>query len=128
MANPIGDTGFIKRGHAALAWLRDDTLNLDNKRFDAYYGLSYEWPTATWFSITPLAGARVTKYFKSETFNQEYTRVLSEFGLDAEIFAHATSNYSNDIWGIDGLRHIVKGTAQYRYIPKAAKGTGSFPR
>lgn len=127
LANPISDTGFIQRGHAALAWLRDDTLNLDNKRFDAYYGLSYEWPTATWFSITPLAGARVTKYYKSETFNQEYTRVLGEFGLDAEIFAHATSNYSNDIWGIDGLRHIVKGTAQYRYIPQAAKGTGSFP-
>lgn len=126
LASPLGSSGFVQRGHAALGWLRDDAAGLENTRFDAYYGISYLWPTAPWLSLTPLAGTRLTKYFKNETHAEEYTRVLGEFGVDAEIFAHATSDFANPTWGIDGLRHILKGTAQYRYIPDVEKGTGRF--
>lgn len=126
LASPLGSTGFIQRGHAALSWVRDDTANLDNARFDAYYGLSYQWPNASWFSLTPVAGSRITKYFKNDAYDAEYTRVLGEIGLDTAVFTHATWDYTNTIWGINGLRHIAKGVAMYRYIPDAEKGTGRF--
>ncbi|GEM_PF-2076949 len=126
LANPLGQTGFIQRGHAALAWLRDDEANLENRRFDAYYGISYDWPTASWFSLSPLAGTRLTKYFKNETHAEDYTRLISEIGIDAEAFGYAEWDYANPIWGINGLRHIIKGVAKYRYIPEAKNGVGKF--
>jgi LPS-assembly protein len=126
LANPLGQTGFVQRGHAALAWVRDDTADLDNTRFDAYYGISYEWPTASWFSLTPLAGTRLTKYFKNDNYTEDYTRFIGEIGLDAEAFSHAAWDYVNPVWGINGLRHMIKGVVQYRYIPEAQNGVGKL--
>ena len=63
---------------------------------------------------------------KNDTYTEDYTRLIGEIGVDAEAFGHAAWDYANPVWGINGLRHTIKGVVQYRYIPEAQNGVGKL--
>lgn len=126
LASPIGNTPVIQRGHAAMAWLEEDGVPIHSTRFDAYYGLSHKFTTPSWFSFSPLAGVRVTKYLDNNQYPESFTRTIGELGVDAGVFSHGDWAVDNSVWKIEGLRHIIKAVAQYRYIPESEKGSGKY--
>lgn len=105
------------------------THELRSTRMDAYYGLSRPVAPNDWFTVTPVAGTRVTHYMNTLGAIQEapYTRVLGEVGADAELRSSGTFDYMNEAWHIDGLRHLFTPKIGYRYIPEADKGRGYIP-
>ena len=47
---------------------------------------------------------------------------MGEVGFDAEMKSVGTWDYENERWGIDGLRHILRPTLRYRYLPGGKGG------
>lgn len=126
-----GELGLYQEAQASVAVLRDDppaggpTLRSD--RADVYYALTRPFTPREWLTVSPVAGARLTHYARAQGGRSDYTRVLGEFGVDAELRASGTFDYRNERWGIDGLRHLVTPRVSYRYIPDATKGERSIP-
>ncbi len=48
---------------------------------------------------------------------KEGTRGYGDLGVDLKFTAYAQSDYKNEIWNIDGLRHIFEPVISYRYVP-----------
>jgi LPS-assembly protein len=137
LPTPIGG-GFVEQFNASLAILRDDpppagpldptpgpTLRSD--RADAFYSLSRPLVASEWFTLTPVAGGRLTYYSNLDGPKSDYTRALGEVGFDAEMRASGTWDYQNKQWKIDGLRHLLTPRISYRYIPEADKGAAYIP-
>lgn len=123
--------GLFHQFQASAAVLREDALltgpTLNSTRFDTYYGLARPIAPREWFTLTPVAGARVTHYARATGGKDDYTRVLGEVGLDAELRASAVFAYKSEQWKIDGIRHLVTPRLSYRYIPEADKGRAYIP-
>ena len=126
-------------------------------RLDAYYGLERPFAPTEWFTLVPVAGARVTRYldnresrlvgrtvfppplpdglvppgYVSYTAERQrlgaYTRTLGEIGFDAALRTSGTFEYRNPRWKIDGLRHLLTPRLAYRYIPRADRGRRFIP-
>ncbi len=127
LPTPIGG-GFIQQAQTSAVVLRRDppgpAPELRTERFDAYYAIQRPWSYQDWLAITPVIGARLTHYTKNLVSSGDYTRTLGEFGLDAELKYSGVFDYQNELWGIDGLRHLITPKVSYRYIPDADEGTG----
>jgi LPS-assembly protein len=123
--------GFTQRLHASAARLEEDTFlaapQTEGTRLDAYYGLSRTFAPAPWFAFTPVAGARSTHYADATGGNIDYTRSFAEVGFDAHLTASATFDTKNEIWEVDGLRHLVVPRLSYRYAPDAGDGRRHIP-
>src|SRR5690606_4232541 len=93
--------GIYQRAQASAVRLREDPVEigpiLRSTRLDAYYGLSRPFTPREWFTVTPLAGGRVTHYANTlGTLRAgDYTRVLGEIGLDAALRTSGTFEYQN---------------------------------
>lgn len=134
--------GFSERFNASAAMLREDPLpvgpltptpaipGLRSNRLDAYYALERPIAVGDYFAFTPVAGGRVTYYADTVGAAEAggYTRTLGELGFDAALRTSGTFDYTNALWGIDGLRHLLTPRLSYRYIPEADKGTGRIPQ
>lgn len=123
--------GLTQRFHAGAAFLQEDTYllapQIESTRLDAYYGLSRTLAPAPWFAFTPVAGARLTHYADATGGQSDHTRTFGEVGFDAHLTASATFDYKNEIWEIDGLRHLVTPRVSYRYAPEAGDGRAFIP-
>ncbi|HEX2860957.1 MAG TPA: LPS assembly protein LptD, partial [Lacunisphaera sp.] len=123
--------GLYQRLAASAAVLESDAFGADARqhtdRFDAYYGLSRPIAPNGWFTFTPVAGGRITHYTDALGSRDDYTRTLGEIGFDARLLASGIFEYRNEIWEIDGLRHLVEPKLSYRYAPKAARGRAYIP-
>lgn len=126
--------GIYHRINAGIASLREDPVlagpNITSQRADLYYGVSRPFSPREWFSLTPVAGARITHYAETAPGSSEgnYTRTVGEFGFDAKAWEHsATWDYQNKRWGINGLRHIATPTLSYRFSPAADNGRSHIP-
>ncbi len=123
--------GFYERFEASAAVLEEDAFPgnpaRDTTRLDAYYGLSRPMALAPWFTFTPVAGGRVTHYTDATGGRANYTRKIGEAGFDARLVAHGTFDCKNEVWEIDGLRHLVEPVLSYRYAPEAAEGRPYIP-
>ncbi len=89
----------------------------DVDRFDAWYAVRRPIALARWASLTPVAGARATRWANATGIEDAYTREMAMLGADLEIHAHAAWEVRSRSWQIDGLRHLVKPVAQYRWLP-----------
>jgi LPS-assembly protein len=123
--------GFYQRGNASIAALQSDAFGLEpelrTNRLDAYYGLSKPLAPSPWFSFTPVAGGRVTHYTRALGGKDDHTRTLGEVGFDARLLASRTFDYKNEIWEINGLRHLLEPKLSYRYAPEAERGKAYIP-
>jgi len=123
--------GFTEKFSASAAVLQADAYSLEpqlrTNRLDAYYGLARPIAPTPWFAITPVAGGRVTHYTDALGGKDTYTRTLGEIGFDARLLASRTFDYKNEIWEVDGLRHLVEPKLSYRYAPKADDGRAYIP-
>ena len=123
--------GFYERFSASAAVLQADAFGLDPKlrtnRLDAYYGLERPIVPTAWFAFTPVAGARVTHYTDATGGKNQYTRTLGELGFDTHLLSSGTFDYKNEVWEIDGLRHLFEPKLSYRYAPEAGSGRRYIP-
>jgi LPS-assembly protein len=111
--------------------LQSDAFGTDPRlrttRYDAYYGLERPVAPTPWLTVTPVAGGRVTHYTDAMGSKADYTRTIGEVGFDARLLASGVFNVKNEIWEIDGLRHLVEPKLSYRYAPEAAHGRAYIP-
>lgn len=123
--------GFYEQFNASLAALREEPPGggaiTRSDRLDAYYALTRPLRTQDWFSFTPVVGGRITYYNRATGGRDNYTRTLGEFGFDAELRSSAVFDYRNDVWKINGIRHLLTPKVSYRYIPGADKGRAYIP-
>lgn len=123
--------GFYERFHASFAVLEEDAFltapQQRSTRLDAYYGIERPLTPVPWFTFTPVAGGRVTHYADARGGRNSYTRTIGEIGFDARLRASGTFNYKNDLWEIDGLRHLIEPRLSYRYAPRADDGRAYIP-
>ena len=128
---PIGG-GFHERFNASYAVLQEDPLltgsTLRSDRFDTFEAIDRPITPTEWLTITPVAGGRLTNYAKASGGRDTYTRWLGEVGADAELHASGVFDYRNELWKIDGLRHLLTPKLSYRYIPEADKGQSFIPQ
>ncbi|HVU18913.1 MAG TPA: LPS assembly protein LptD [Candidatus Didemnitutus sp.] len=123
--------GIVQRFDASFAVLQEDAYQnlpgLRSDRIDAYYGLERPIALAPWLSFTPVAGGRITYYADAVGGRDTYTRTIGEVGFDAVLHANGTFNYKNELWDIDGLRHLLEPRISYRYAPRADDGQPYIP-
>ncbi len=126
--------GVYHRLNAGVAVLKENPVlavpTITSKRADLYYGLTRPFSPREWFSLTPVAGVRVTHYADTAlgSADSAYTRSIGELGFDAKAFEHsATWDYKNQRWGINGLRHIATPRLSYRFSPTADNGRVHIP-
>lgn len=123
--------GAYQRLNASAAVLESDAFGTDPRlrtsRYDAYYGLARPIGPTSWFTFTPVAGGRVTHYTDTIGARNDYTRTIGEIGFDTRLLASRTFDYENEIWEINGLRHLVEPRLSYRYAPEAARGRAYIP-
>jgi LPS-assembly protein len=127
----IGKTNICNRAYVNYVHLRgkDEKKRLhDVDKIDTYYGLSIPISHDNWLNISPLASVRVTKYLVHlNSENKNYTRTVAQFGFDASVLLSGKSNYTNELWGIHGIKHTIQPTVQYRYIPQAKIDSEHIP-
>ena len=123
--------GVYQRLNAGAAVLESDAFGVNPKlntnRLDAYYGLERPFAPTPWLTFNPVAGGRVTYYSDALGGKDDYTRTIGEVGFDARLLAAGVFDYKNEIWEIDGLRHLVEPKLSYRYAPEAAHGRAYIP-
>lgn len=123
--------GFYQRFSASMVELKSDSLGpapqLRTNRLDAYYGIERTIAPTPWFAFTPVAGARVTHYNNALGGKETYTRTIGEVGFDTHLLSSGTFDYKNEIWEINGLRHLFEPTLSYRYAPEAGNGRRYIP-
>jgi LPS-assembly protein len=130
LPTPLGG-GVYQRFNSSYAALREDALlagpTLRSDRFDTYYSVYRPITPTDWLTITPVAGGRMTYYAKATGGRDDYTRWLGEVGVDAELRSSGVFNYRNELWQINGLRHLLTPKLSYRYIPEADRGQPYIP-
>jgi len=130
-ASPLGQTSIYQEGQASYVQLNQENFNgtptLHSNRFDAYYGWRRPVNFSDWATLTPVVGTRVTQYQDTLNNSGPFTRVLGQFGFDADARAVGHWDYTNPTWDINGLQHIFRPVLSYRYIPGAQQGQGIIP-
>ena len=123
--------GVYQRLNSSIAVLQADAFGpspaLRTTRLDAYYGLERPVAATPWLTVTPVAGGRVTHYTDALGGKDDYTRTIGEVGFDARLLSSGVFNYKNEVWEIDGLRHLLEPTISYRYAPEAGHGKAYIP-
>lgn len=124
--------GVYQRLQSSVAVLREDHpttgATLRSDRADVYYALNRPYAPNDWFTVTPVAGGRLTHYERALGGKDNYTRALGELGADADLRLSGLYHVHSEAWGIDGLRHLVTPRLSYRYIPQADKGRAYIPQ
>jgi LPS-assembly protein len=123
--------GFYHRLNASFAVVEEDAFlaapQQRSTRLDGYYGVQRPIAPNSWITVTPVAGVRATHYADAIGGRESYTRTIGEFGVDARARFTGTFDYRNELWGLDGLRHMVEPRISYRYAPQAADGKRFIP-
>jgi LPS-assembly protein len=131
LPSPTPVPGLYQRVNASFAELEEDAYqNIPGRRstrLDACYSLERPVALAPWLTFTPVAGGRVTYYADATNGRSTYTRTIGEVGFDAALRASGTFDYKNELWEIDGLRHLLEPRLSYRYAPQAGDGQPWIP-
>lgn len=127
----LGQTGVLLEMQASASALTEDTpgtnLSTETDRFDGYASLSRTFSSPSTLSFTPVVGGRVTHYTRAENGRDTYTRGLGEIGFDSGFRAWGVREFEKPFLGLTSVRHILKPTLQYRYVPEADKGREFIP-
>ncbi|MCG3150081.1 MAG: LPS-assembly protein LptD [Verrucomicrobiae bacterium] len=90
-------------------------------RFDSAQQLVVPHTLFGWWALVPRAGGRYTYYTRAPSTaadTQEVRRVLGNLGVETSFKLSRTwTEYKNQRWGIDGLRHIIQPFADYSWVP-----------
>ncbi len=95
-------------------------------KFDEYFGIFYPISHSNWLNFTPIAAVRATEYLNCTGY-KDYSRIIAQFGFDTNMLFNGRSSFSNNVWKIHGLKHIIQPIIQYRYIPEVKGDASNYP-
>lgn len=141
MPDEIGKTGIFQRFSASYASLVEESCDqhrltqtnyhgdeLKSSRADFYYGWNAPIKFGDVATLTPVAGVRTTFYGNTVPDREDtYWRTLGQVGFDLQFLITGTSEYRNETWKIDGLRHVLRPVFQYRYLPGTDSQSSRIP-
>jgi lipopolysaccharide assembly outer membrane protein LptD (OstA) len=117
--------GYLQRRFATVD---TNTLDyIDTNRFaalraDTYHQVTLPWTLFGWLNLTPRAGGRFTYYGEASGpggATMEDQRTVFNTGAEVSFKASRTwDGTRSTFWEIDGVRHIVKPSANYVYVPR----------
>jgi LPS-assembly protein len=89
-----------------------------NTRVDPLFGAFSQdlYPLYNPYANLPPGMAGVAVMAQALPLRSPQTRTLGELGFDAVLRTNGTFAYKNDVWKIDGLRHLFTPRLSYRYI------------
>src|SRR5688572_13356345 len=91
-------------------------------RADTYHQLLIPWTLFDWLNVTPRAGGRFTYYSEAHgpgATTEEDHRSVFNTGVEASFKASRTwAGTRSKFWEINGVRHIIKPSANYAYVPR----------
>jgi LPS-assembly protein len=125
--------GIYVRFNSGLAHLEEHPpeggAQLAADRFDTFVGVTRPFSYKGIFDVTPVVGARFTEYWETlgAVDGGGTGRAIGELGFDADLKTSAVFDYTNPLWHIDGLRHLLTPTLSYRYIPDGDKSADWIP-
>ncbi|TVR51357.1 MAG: LPS-assembly protein LptD [Puniceicoccaceae bacterium] len=129
LPTPLGG-GLWQQAYASAGRLREKPpaggAALRADRLDFYYGLQRPWTPGPGITLIPVAGTRVIRT-TSAGLGETGTRWLGELGLDASLRAERIFPVENELWRIDGIRHIFEPRLEYRYQPELRSGPAGWP-
>lgn len=142
MPDEIGNTGIFQRFSASYAALVEESSDqytltqtnyhgdeLRSSRADFYYGVNAPIKFGDIATFTPVAGVRTTFYGNTVPDSYDtYWRTLGQIGFDLQFLITGKSDYQNETWEIDGLRHVMRPIFQYRYMPGVDSQSARIPR
>lgn len=102
--------------HLGEKEFNENPADFEVDRFNIFYGLNYPINLSNAITLTPVAGGRVTYYAHNSFNSDETTRLYGQLGFDLQLNAYGEWFCKNCLWKIDGIRHILRPTIQYRYI------------
>jgi LPS-assembly protein len=125
LTNPLPFGGVYQTGFFDAA-ITDETVDDEhwhNKRVHTYYGLTRPVPLTDWLQLTPKVGGfmgyydRTYFYEGSKKFTSAgaSTHYIGEMGADLVASFHADWDLKSDLWGIDGIRHVLRPVAYWRH-------------
>lgn len=91
------------------------TADYSRRRSDFRLALSRPMGIPRWFRVRPMVEARFTNWHDSPGVDGVERNILAYGGTIASRFWR-TFDYTNDTFGIRGLRHVVDITADYRNV------------
>jgi len=77
------------------------------------------------YRITPLTIFDDFTHVRPRPSIKEGTRGYGDLGFDLKFTAFSQSDYQNEVWNIDGLRHIFEPVLSYRYTPDLDSNTAN---
>jgi LPS-assembly protein len=112
------DPFFQAPGTAPFALLRGPAI----QRIDHWQRLQRPIALNSWATFTPLASGRLSYYSRSldpagQLSHAAVRRWMGEVGFDLAARAHAHTAWTNRVWDVHGIRHLVRGLVQYRWYP-----------
>lgn len=141
MPREIAQSGIYQRFSASYAYLveensdeyhlvqTNDGNKLKSSRADVYYGLDAPIKFGDVATLTPVAGIRTTFYGDTVPNAEDtYWRTIGQVGFDLQFLATGVSDYTNETWKINGLRHVFRPVFQYRYLPGVDSQSSRIPQ
>ena len=107
-------------------------LNYEAARADTYHQVLLPETFFGWLNFTPRVGGRFTYYSEASgpgaTTDEKYRGV---FNTGAEVSFKASrlwSGVQNNLFEVDGLRHIIEPSANYVFVPNPTTPPNQLPR
>jgi LPS-assembly protein len=116
LSTPLGTSGWYYSWLNSAARLENDAGE-DVNRVDSLLTVKRPTQVTPWWNLTPLAGGRLTYYSKQADSSEHIARTLAQVGLDSTWTFSRIWDVQSSLWNMDGLRHLVQPTLQYRYFP-----------
>jgi LPS-assembly protein len=120
------NTKLIHNADLGIVRLSNRNKNLygvtNISRADIYYGISLPLGYKNFFTIKPIFGTRTLVYDRNID-GETYGKSLVQGGFDISTKFTGRSDYTNETFGIKGLKHVINPTIQYRVIPSGNEST-----
>ncbi|MDR0693151.1 MAG: hypothetical protein LBF49_01090 [Puniceicoccales bacterium] len=124
------DTKLIHNAHLGAVRLhnrRKDLYGITGiSRADIYHGISLPLEYKNFLTIKPIFGMRALIYDRNID-GKTYGKGILQGGFDINMKITGQSDYANETFGINGLKHVITPTIQYRVIP-SGNGSTRIPK
>ncbi len=133
----VWGTPLFYESESSAGYYQREFAYVDTNRFAAFRGDTYHqlllpWNFFGWLNVTPRAGGRFTYYGEATgpgATTGEERRGVFNTGVETSFKASRTwAGRQNEFFEIDGLRHIIRPSINYAWIPNPSAAPHRLPQ
>lgn len=133
----LGDTGIFYESQSSFGYYQKRFADFSGDDFSAYradtfHQLLYPQTYFGWLQATPQVGFRLSEYGKADgpgATTTRTSRAMANMGVDFSAKISRTwRGYRNGFWDLNGLRHIIRPSMYYVYVPDPSEDPGRLPQ